>query len=187
MFRRHLLLIAGVSVIILGICGCSRTETPASSTDNAAEARSAALVQEREALLTKKASFTTTPTKWSLDDTVKSTLVGYYEGDVLRLIEEEMTMGEFGSARSLYFYTDEGTLFAYTEDKESQRGARSGNAVKEKVAVQLLFSPNGTLVGGERKVDGTVSELTGMESQGAKMHARELESALQEKRGGAGR
>ncbi len=185
MFRRHVLLIAASAAVFLGICGCSRTETPATSGDSAAQAQSAALVQEREALLAKKGSLTSVPAKWALDDTVKSAIAGYYEGDTLRLIEEEMTMGEFGSANSQYFYTASGALFAYTESKESQRGARSGNAVKEKIEVQLLFAPNGTLVGGERKVDGSVTDLTGMESQGAKMHARELESVLQEKRGGA--
>jgi hypothetical protein len=185
MLRRNLLLLTVASALSVGIWGCGRTETPSAPAEDADQSQSAALVRERDALLARKDSFTAVSAKWALDETVKSSCKGYYEGDVLRLIEEEMTMGEFGSATSVYFYTDKGALFAYTENKESQRGARSGNAVKEKVELQLLFAPNGTLVGGERKVDGTVSELTGVEAQGATMHARELESVLQEKRSGA--
>lgn len=185
MLRRHLLLLTVAFPLFVGIWGCNRTETPTAPAEDATQAQAAALVQERDALSARKEGLTAVPTKWTLDDTIKSSCKGYYEGDTLRLIEEEMTMGEFGFANSQYFYTDKGVLFAYTENKETQRGAKSGNIVKEKVEVQLLFAPNGTLVGGERKVDGTVSELTGMEAQGVKMHARELESALQEKRGAA--
>lgn len=185
MFRNHSLLIAAALALCLGLAACSRTETPAPAEDGAA-ARAETLIQERDALLGRKASLEAVPAKWSLDDDIRSTLTGYYEGDALRIIEEEMTMGEFGSARSSYFYTPKGGLFAYTESKASQRGARTGKAVTEQIDLELLFAPNGSLAGGERKVDGSPAELTGVEAQGVKMHARELELVLRERRGGAG-
>ena len=172
-----------VYVVAFCICllcaSCAREEAavpPGGDTALAAE-----LLQSRDALAARKGTLEAVEAEWDLGDT-KSSVTGYYDGAALVLIEETMTMGEFGSARSTYSYSPKGNLFAYTEEKESQSGVRSGNARTEHVQLNLLFEENGSLLTAERTVDGAPSPLTGMEAQGVKMHARELELSLAEKR-----
>lgn len=162
---------------------CAREEaSPGARMDAGNAARAAEAARERDAIAASKAALEVVDATWSLGETA-SRVKGYYAGSALRLVEEEMTMGEFGSARSSYFYSPKGNLFAYTEDKESQTGARTGNARTERIHLSLLFGDTGSLVQGERTADGQRAELTGLESQGVKLHARELELVLQEKRG----
>lgn len=178
-----------LATVFLGICmgclflaSCAREEAPSGGDPGSSSgALVAELAQQRDALDSSKGGLETMDAEWTLGDT-SSRIKAYYAGETLALIEEEMTMGEFGNARSRYFYSPKGSLFAYTEEKESQTGARTGNARTERVQLQLFFADNGSLLQGERSVDGAKAELTGVESQGVKLHARELELVLQEKR-----
>ncbi len=164
------------------LTACSRQETAAprdAQSDTATQV--AQLLLQRDAITAGKDSLDTANATWELDGAT-STVRGYYSGGSLSLIEEEMTMGEFGSARSHYFYTPQGHLFAYTEAKDSQSGVRTGNARTQRISLHLFYGPNGNLLQGERTVDGDNAPLTGLESQGVKMHARELELLLLQKR-----
>lgn len=185
--RRARLLLAGAFSICLLFSSCSRTETPVAPAQDDARAALDKLSGERDALLKEKTSMQMVASKWTLDEEINSTFTAYYQGETLRLIEEQMAMGKFGSAQSTYFYSPQGGLFAYTESKDSQRGAQTGNPVSEKVEMQLLFGPNGAALGGERRVDGKPAELTGVEFEGVKMHSRELQAVLTEKRAAAGK
>ena len=115
----------------------------------------------------------------------RSAITGYFDGDDLRVIEEEMTMGEFGDASAKYFYLPGGKLFAYSEQKNARSGTKSGVVKTEKVTLSLLFSESGALLEGKRSVDGEEAPLVGVEEQGVRMLARELEAALAESRAGA--
>lgn len=179
---RHSLLLLAVLALFGFSASCAREEVQPAG-DAAELARVEALSQARDSLLSQKASLEATATKWTLDET-SSDITGFYEGEVLRVIEEAMDMGEFGTSTSVYFYTPKGGLFAYSEEKQSRTGVRTGNPKTERVELSLLFSDNGSLLRGERKVDGATTELTGLEAQGVRMHARELELMLQSRRQG---
>ncbi|MCU0227269.1 MAG: hypothetical protein MUF01_06480, partial [Bryobacterales bacterium] len=138
----------------LCLCACTRQETPgASSTSNVDAGNIDELKQQRDAILSGKDSVQAIEALWELDAT-KSTVRGYYPNGTLALIEEEMSMGEFGKASSRYYYSPRGALFAYSEDKESQTGLRSGNPRTQRIELQLYYAANGSLLDGERRVDG---------------------------------
>ncbi|MCW5966696.1 MAG: hypothetical protein KIT83_21840 [Bryobacterales bacterium] len=160
---------------------CSREDVSPSTREGADGAvHVAEILSQRDAIAASRPTLEAVDATWNLGDTA-SRVKGYYSGPALQLIDEEMSMGEFGAARSSYFYSPKGNLFAYTEEKESQTGIRTGNVRTERVKLSLLFDESGSLLQGERTVDGARAALTGLESQGVRLHARELELVLQEK------
>lgn len=175
-------LLGSALVMMMLLAACSREEAPPAQPASTTDAEAvAALSSQRDAILAKRDSLNALEAKWNLGDT-SSSVKGFFDGESLALIEEEMNMGEFGNARSRYVYSPKGNLLAYSEEKEIRTGARTGSPRVEQVKLSLLFAENGNLLQGERLVDGSPAELTGLEQQGVKLHARELELALQEKR-----
>jgi hypothetical protein len=162
--------------LLLSSCGGGETATqPAVDAGQAATVQ--ALATTKQQVEAQKAALTPRPAEWTYGDTV-SQLTGFYQGESLRLVEEQMNMGEFGSASAKYFYSAQGKLFAYQETKESRSG-KAANAVKtEQSTLQLFFGEDGRLLSGERTVDGQPSALVGIEEQAVRMHATELEAAL---------
>lgn len=162
--------------LFLASCGGGET-----ATQPAVDARHAATIQTlstaKAELEAQKATLTPRPAEWTYGDTV-SQLTGFFQGDSLRLVEEQMNMGDFGSTSARYFYSAQGRLFAYQETKESRSG-KAANAVKtEQSTLRLFFGDDGRLLSGERTVDGKPSALVGIEEQAVRMHAAELEAAL---------
>lgn len=164
------------------LAACSQPEVAPADDAEAARAKAAeALAAEREELAQRAGSLTLLKTEWTMGD-ITSTISGYYENETLRLIEEEMRMGDFGDASAKYFYRPDGSLFAYSERKNSRSGTKSDSVKTERITLSLLFGETGALIGAERTVDGAAVPLVGIEEQGVRMHARELEAALTEAR-----
>jgi predicted small lipoprotein YifL len=164
---------------LLFLAGCGGKE-PASAPS--AEAQVAAQVEPllaaKRQIEQQQAALTPRKNKWTYGNTV-SELTGYFDGTALRLIEEQMSMGDLGSVHARYFYTPEGRLFAYDETKETRSGT-AANAVKtEQGALRLFFRENGTLLSGERTVDGKAAPLSGIEEQAVRMHDKELQAVLE--------
>ena len=174
------------SLASLCLCGllftaCSKTELPENAADAARQAQVQAATEAREQLAAQESSFTPVTAKWSLGDTT-SEITGFYQEDSLRMIREEMNMGDFGSTSARYFYSPDGKLTAYTESKQARSGASTGSATTEEIELDLLFAESGSLLSGQRKANGVAAPLVGIEEQGVRMHARELESALADAR-----
>lgn len=162
--------------LLLGTC--NRNETKPAGSDAAGAAKQIeALRKDAGQLRARQASLTPVSTEWNFGETV-SAVTGYYDGDRLRLIDEQMNMGDHGSATSRYFFTPEGKLFAYEEQKESRSGVASKNVTTEQSELHLYFAESGGLLSGERTVAGKAAAMLGIEEQTVRMHARELEASL---------
>ncbi len=166
--------------LLLGTCNRNETKPEGSGTAGAAK-QIEALHKDAEQLRAQQASLTPVSTEWNFGETVSS-VTGYYDGEHLRMIDEQMNMGEHGSASSRYFFTPEGKLFAYEEKKESRSGVASKNVTTEQSELHLYFTDAGGLLSGERSVAGKPAALLGIEEQTVRMHARELEASLTEAR-----
>jgi hypothetical protein len=165
-----------LACLLLAGCGGVETATaPAVDAGHAAAVQ--ALASAKAQMEGQKATLNPRPAEWNYGDTV-SQVTGFYQDDALRLVEEQMNMGDFGSASAKYFYSAQGKLLAYEETKESRSG-KAANAVKtEQSTLRLFFGEDGRLLSGERTVDGQPSALVGIEEQAVRMHAAELEAAL---------
>ncbi len=162
--------------LLLGTC--SRNETKPAGSDAARAAKQTETPRnDAEQLRARQASLTPVNTEWNFGETV-SAVTGYYEGDRLRLIDEQMNMGDHGSAACRYFFTPDGKLYAYEEKKESRSGASTKNATVEQSELRLYFAESGGLLSGERTVAGKAAAMLGIEEQTVRMHARELEASL---------
>ena len=162
--------------LLLGTC--SRNETkPAGSDAAGAAKRIETLRKDAEQLRARQASLTPVSTEWNFGETV-SAVTGYYDGDRLRLIDEQMNMGTHGSAASRYFFNPDGKLYAYEEKKESRSGTSTKNVTVEQSELRLYFTESGGLLSGERTVAGKAAAMLGIEEQTVRMHARELEASL---------
>ncbi|MCC6265730.1 MAG: hypothetical protein IT169_19325 [Bryobacterales bacterium] len=167
-----------VGALLLGTC--SRNETRTADSGSAAGAKQIEELRASAAqIAAQQASMTPVNTEWTFGETV-SAVTGYYDGEQLRMIDEQMNMGSHGSASSRFFYTPAGKLFAYEEKKESRSGAAGNNVVTEQSELRLYFADPSGLLSGERTVAGKSAALLGIEEQTVRMHARELEAALTE-------
>ena len=166
--------------LLLGTCG-RQENRPADSGTATGGKPVAELRKDAEQLAAGQASLTPVSTEWNFGETVSS-VTGYYDGEHLRMIDEQMNMGDRGSASSRYFFTPQGKLFAYEEKKESRSGVASKNVTTEQSELHLYFTDAGGLLSGERSVAGKPAALLGIEEQTVRMHARELEASLTEAR-----
>lgn len=177
------------ATVLLFLCAllltaCSKTEQPADAAEAARQAQVQAAMEARDQIAAQESSFTPVTATWSLGGT-SSEITGFYQGDSLRMIREEMSMGDFGSTSARYFYAPDGKLTAYTESKQARSGASTGSATTEQIELDLLFSESGSLLSGQRTANGAAAPLVGIEEQGVRMHARELEAALADARASA--
>lgn len=169
-----------VTALLLGTC--KRNETaPIDAGDATRAEQIKTLRKSADELAAQQASLTPVNTEWSFGETV-SVATGYYDGDQLRMIDEQMNMGAHGSATCRYFYSPAGKLYAYEEKKESRSGAATSSATTEQSELRLYFADSGGLLLGERTVNGKPAALIGIEEQTVHMHARELEASLAEAR-----
>lgn len=170
------LAIVFVAAILLGTCRSnekpSTSSTPISSTEQVK-----ALQKAAEELAAQTPSLTRVNTEWNFGETV-SAVTGYYDGDHLRMIEEQMNMGGRGTASNRYFYDPAGKLYAYEEKKEIKAGSNGASPATEQSELRLYFSDSGELISSTRSVAGKSEPLLGIEEQTVRMHSRELEAAL---------
>ncbi len=108
-----------------------------------------------------------------------ATYAAYYQGEVLRVMEDEAKYGNRGESESGYFLDSQGRLFYYTAS--DQRLKQSG---KDKVRVRIAYDESGKVVASEKTVNGqpaTVSE-TDLKAIKARLQAlRKLADAAKPK------
>lgn len=164
--------------VLLGTCRSKETQQAGESTASVAE-QTDALRKAAEELAARQPSLTHVNAEWNFGETV-SAVTGYYDGDQLRMIDEQMDMGGRGHATSRYFYNPAGKLYAYEEKKETKTGSSTGLAAAEQSELRLYFADSGQMISSERTVAGKAAPLLGIEEQTVRMHARELEATLSE-------
>jgi hypothetical protein len=106
-----------------------------------------------------------------------SKFVSYYDGGVLRLIEERMDFGEHGSSASQYYFDSAGTLFLYRGHDEAVDDP-AGAAGKRVVDFEMVFDPEGRMVASHKTVDGKVRPIGSDEIDGVQNHLNALRKQL---------
>jgi hypothetical protein len=78
----------------------------------------------------------------------------YYSGEVLRIVQEESDLGDYGGSEKEYFLDAEGRLFYYAASDE-----RTKKSAKEKVKTRIAYDASGRVVGSEKIVNGQPAKL----------------------------
>jgi hypothetical protein len=116
--------------------------------------------------------------RWTRGDT-DSRYVAYFDGGELRYLEENMSMGDYGSRQNRYFYED-GALFYYVGEKSSDvPGSTGPGGLPPVVPVVAEFRGPEVVRGvarehfGEKKLDAAIVE-------GIRRHGAVLAGAAQD-------
>ena len=102
---------------------------------------------------------------WEMGD-ASSIIEAYYAEDELKLIIEQMDMGDYGASEYKYYFKD-GYLF-YHEQNGKRTTPNSTEAAN--VNVILLFNSEGDLVASSKKVNFKQTELHDIEAPGVLKH-----------------
>jgi len=106
--------------------------------------------------------------RWAMGD-ASSIIDAYYAKDELRLIVEQMDMGDYGSSKYKYYFKD-GYLF-YHEQNGTRMSSNSDNPDEEvDVNVIMHFNSEGTLVASSKKINYQPVELHDIEAPGVLKH-----------------
>ena len=110
--------------------------------------------------------------KWAMGD-ASSVFDAYYAGDELKLMVEQMDMGDYGSSDYRYYFK-EGYLF-YHEQNGKRMAPNSDNPDEAAdINVIMHFNPEGTLVASSKKVNFNLVELHDIEAPGVLRHCELL-------------
>jgi len=78
-----------------------------------------------------------------------ATYAAYYQGEVLRVMEDDADYGERGGSERGYFLDSQGRLFYYTAS--DLRVKQSG---KDKLRIRIAYDDSGKVIGSEKTVNG---------------------------------
>jgi hypothetical protein len=126
-------LLVGIALATVALAGCERGtapetaappgEAPAAATP--APAAASVSAEDRAASIRDSAAqWPKVEGRWTRGDS-DSRYVAYFDGGELRYLEEDLSMGDYGSRRNRYFYED-GALFYYAGEKSSDVPGSSG-------------------------------------------------------------
>jgi hypothetical protein len=87
----------------------------------------------------------------------------FYQGDVLRILEEEIDYGDRGESEKDYFLDSQGRLFYYTASDE-----RVKEGAKDKVKIRIAYDETGNVLGSEKTVNGQPAKLSDTELKAVK-------------------
>jgi hypothetical protein len=96
----------------------------------------------------------------------------YYSGEVLRIVQEESSLGEYGESEKEYFLDAEGRLFYYVASDQ-----RTKQSAKEKVKTRIAYNTSGQVVESERLVNGQPGKLSATEMKAIKARFDALRKA----------
>lgn len=100
----------------------------------------------------------------------RSSFVVYYDGKQPAYLLEQVDMGSSGVALNEYAF-NAGVMTYYHQTLTSPAG---GETEKRESVVRMLFDKKGTLIFGQRMVDGQYAPLASTEPQAVRAHLREL-------------
>jgi hypothetical protein len=150
-----------IGILALLVAGCAGTgDKPSASKEGESKSSLVSDLQsarlEASTLSARKLMFTKVKGPLSKGDSA-ATYAAYYQGEVLRVIEDEASYGERGESERGYFLDSQGRLFYYTGFDE--RSKQTGKD-KEKVRVRIAYDESGRVVGSEKIVNGQAATLT---------------------------
>lgn len=112
---------------------------------------------------------------WAAGDAT-SEFMAYFEGDTLRLIEEELDFGEYGAAHATYYFDDDG-LFYVVEDEARTRLAPDAPGT-DSLRTRVWFGPDGAIDQTEQIENGEAVPLPEVEAEGFRRHVDALREQL---------
>lgn len=111
---------------------------------------------------------------WAAGDATSS-FMAYFDGDSLRLIEEELDFGEYGAAHATYYF--DGGLFYVVENERRTRLDPDAPGA-DSLQTRVWFGPDGSVEQSEQIVNGEAAPLPAMEAEGFRRHADALREQL---------
>jgi hypothetical protein len=165
-----------------GASGAAAPTTPSAASAaggaGAAAAASAPASERADVIRTSAAQWPKVEGRWTRGDS-DSRYVAYFDGGELRYLEENLSMGDYGSRQNRYFY-EGGALFYYAGEKSSDvPGSTGPGGLPPVVPVVAEFRGPEVVRGvarehfGEKKLDPAIVE-------GIRRHAAVLAGAAQD-------
>lgn len=111
---------------------------------------------------------------WAAGDATSS-FMAYFEGDSLRLIEEELDFGEYGTAHATYYF-DDGLFYVVENEQRTRLDPDAPGA--DSLQTRVWFGPDGGIEQSEQIVNGDPAPLPAMEAVGFFRHADALREQL---------
>ncbi len=114
---------------------------------------------EASTLSARKLMFTKVKGPLSKGDNAE-TYAAYYQGEVLRVLEDQANYGERGESERGYFLDSQGRLFYYTASDERVKPSGKDKPGKEKLRVRIAYDESGKVIGSEKTVNGQPAALS---------------------------
>jgi len=111
---------------------------------------------------------------WAAGDATSS-FMAYFDGDSLRLIEEELDFGEYGAAHATYYF--HGELFYVVENERRTRLDPDAPGA-DSLQTRVWFGPDGGIEQSEHVMNGETAPLPAAEAEGFRRHAAALREQL---------
>jgi hypothetical protein len=156
------LLIVVVSAVLAAGCASGGSKQ---STSKEGESKSSLISDlqgarlEASTLSARKLMFTKVKGPLSKGDSAE-TYAAYYQGEVLRVIEDQANYGERGESERGYFLDSQGRLFYYTGRDERVKQSGKDKPSTEKLRVRVAYDETGKVIGSEKTVNGQPANLS---------------------------
>jgi len=105
--------------------------------------------------------------------------VAFYDGTVLRHIEERIDYREYGQGSGKYFLDTTGQLFLYLAEDERTVPDAERKGETDHIRYALVFDPGGRMIASEKSVNDKVQPLQDVEIDGVVKHFGALRAAAQ--------
>lgn len=166
--------------VALAAAACSKEQAPAPPSSPVPSAAVESPLEEAlaraHALDASRDRLRAVPGTFTADD-ASARYVAYWDGGVLRLIDERSDFGDFGSSSARYYLDTTGALFLYEALDERNVTDPSQAGAREKAEIRMVFDPGSRLLASEKKVDGAVQPVQATEIEGVRQHLQALRAS----------
>jgi len=148
MHRLHIIFV--IALLVAGCAGSGNDQSASKQDESKSKLISTLQSARLEAstLSARKLMFTKVKGPLAKGDSA-ATYAAYYQGEVLRVMEDDADYGERGESERGYFLDSQGRLFYYTAS--DLRVKQSG---KDKLRIRIAYDDSGKVVGSEKTVNG---------------------------------
>jgi hypothetical protein len=165
-----------VALGALAACGRPDAQPPQASRPDSAAAAPALSPAEAAAALeagteARRGSLVRKPGSTVAGDAV-SQWTAFYAGDTLLLIDDSLSLGDYGGAR-VRFYFDGGRLRLYREEGRLTNTGRGERGARE-IAARIVFDDAGAVAASTYRVNGRDSTLPGTKVDEARTRSADL-------------
>lgn len=165
----RLLAIVALAAILAGCAGSgskSESQEGGSKSSLISDVQSARI--QASTLSARKLMFTKVEGSGAKGET-KAGYRAFYQGDVLRILEEQIDSGARGESEKGYFLDSQGRLFYYTASDK-----RARQAGKDKVRIRVAYDESGNAIGSEKTVNGESAPVSDAEFKAVKARLASL-------------